>query len=205
MFQINSLQKKISESIDDNPSSSNNVRYYQIGSIFTSTSTFIMHQNEVIGHTATSNPFLSDTIFIILIATLTVIILLFCLGLFCLCRRSTKRNVSPSFDGSSYDAGLNGHSFAIPIDDPHQQQQQQQQTSRPYITDILSSSNPPRSSINQATMTNDRSPLIQPAVLHQTLKQKLPINNKKIKKKRAGCCCCNSKQASLKTINARTL
>lgn len=164
-----------------------------------------MHQNKVIAHATTSNPFLSDTIFIILIATLTVIILLFCLGLFCLCRRSTKRNISPSFDGSSY-VGLNSHSFTIPIDDhyyPHQQQQQQQQqTSKPYITDI-----PLRSSINQATMTNDPNLSIQPAVLHQTLKQKFPMNNKKLKKKRVGfCCCCrqNSKQTQLKTINART-
>jgi len=156
-----------------------------------------MHQNEVIAHATASNSILSDTIFIILITTLTIIILLFCLGLFCLCRRTKQRNISPSFDGGSY-AGLNGHSFAIPIDD-HQQQQNSK-----YENNIPLSSIQTSSLINQPTLTNDRIPLLQPTALHQTIKQKMKINNKKLKKKRIGFCCCNSKQTQLTTVNART-
>ncbi len=188
-LQIDSSQNKTSESIDDDLSSSNHVRFYQIGSIFTSTSTFIMHQNEVIAHATASDPFFSDTIFIILIATLTIIILLFCLGLFCLCRRTTKRNISPSFDDGSY-TGLNGQSFPLPIDD-HQQQSSKHENDIPL-------------SINQCTLTNEQIPLVKPAVLHQTAKQKLQINNKKLKKKRVGFCCCNPKRTPSTIINART-
>jgi len=157
-----------------------------------------MHQNEVIAHATASDPFLSDTIFIILIATLTIIILLFCLGLFCLCRRTTKRNISPSFDGGSY-AGLNDHSFEMPIND-------YQQRNVKYENDIPSSSIQTRPSINQPILTNDRILLPQSVALHQTAKQKIKMNNKKLKKKRVGfcSCCCNSKQTPSRTINART-
>jgi hypothetical protein len=149
-----------------------------------------MHKNEVIAHATAPNSILSDTIFIILITTLTIIILLFCLGLFCLCRRTKKRNISPSFDGGSY-AGLNDHSFAIPID-----YQQQQQENSKYENNIPLSSIQTSSSINQ--------PLLQPIVLHQTEKQKMKINKNKLKKKRIGFCCCNSKQTQLTKVNART-
>lgn len=154
--------------------SSNHARYYQIGSMFTSTSSLIMHQNEVIAHATVSKPLLSDTIFIIIIATLTIIILLFCLGLFCLCRRTTKRNISPSFDGNSY-VGLNEHSFEIPIDD-----YQQQQISK-YENNI---------SIPIKPSINDRILLPQTVALHHTAKQKVQMNKNKLKKKRAGFCCC---------------
>jgi len=183
VFKINSSLKKPSQLINnDDDKSSNHVRYYQIGSIFTSTSSLIMHQNEVIAHANASDPFLSDTIFIIIIATLTIIILLFCLGLFCLCRRTTQRNISPSFDGGSY-AGLNGHSFEVPFpsDDQHRISK--------YENNISSSSIQTRSS------RNDRILLPQTVALHHTAKQKVQISKNKLKKKRVGfCCCCHSKQ-----------
>jgi hypothetical protein len=161
-----------------------------------------MHQNQVIAHATASNRFLSDTIFIILIATLTIIILLFCLGLFCLCRRTTKRNISPSFDDGSYE-GFNGHSVAMPIDD-YQHRNSKHENNIPYSIDRPSSSIQTRSPINQPGLINDGTLLSQSVALHHTLKQKLPINNKKLKKKRVGFCCCTSKQTPSTTINART-
>lgn len=197
-LQIKSLQKKSFKSIDkDLSSSSNHVRDYQIGSLFTSTSTYLMHQNRVIAHVTASNSFLSDTIFIILIATLTIIILLFCLGLFCLCRRTTKRNISPSFDGGSY-AAVNGRSFGIPMDND-QQRNSKYENNIPLTTDLPSSS-----SMNRPLSTNDQIPLSSTVALHHTARQKIQINNKKLKKKRVGFCCCNSKRTPSTTVNART-
>jgi hypothetical protein len=184
-------------------SSSNNVRYYQIGSILTSTSTFIMHYNEVNAQTNTSDPFLSDTIFIILITTLTIIILLFCLGLFCLCRRTTKRNISPSFDGGSY-AGLNEHSFEMPIG-AYQQRISKYENDSPYRNEMSSSSIHPKFSINHLPLTNDGILLPQTVALHHTAKQKAKITKRKLKKKRVGFCCCHSQEKTpSSTINART-
>jgi hypothetical protein len=179
VFKINSSSKKASQLINNN-----HVRYYQIGSIFSSTSSLIMHQNEVIAHANASDPFLSDTIFIIIIATLTIIILLFCLGLFCLCRRTTQRNISPSFDGGSYTE-LNGHSFQAPFasDDQHRISK--------YENNISSSS-----------INHPRIFLPQTVALHHTAKQKVQLSKNKLKKKRVGfCCCCHSKQT---TANTRT-
>ncbi|CAF0924979.1 unnamed protein product [Rotaria sordida] len=196
---IDSSLKTNSDSIHDDLSSSNNIHYYQISTIFTSISTFIMHQNEVIGQTPISDRFLSDTIFIILITTLTIIILFFCLGLFCLCRRTNKRNISPSFDGASY-IGLNEHSLDIPMDN-YQQQISKYENDISYINDIPSSLMQTKSSINHPSLiNNDR------ISLHNTIKHKSKINEKKLKKKRLGnCCCCyNSKKQSLSTkINER--
>ncbi|CAF0804769.1 unnamed protein product [Adineta ricciae] len=159
---------------------------YQIASLFTSTSTFLMHQNEVIAHATASDPFLSDTIFIIIIATLTILILLFCFGLFCLCRRTTKRNISPSFDGTAY-SGLYGQSFVLPDD------HYQQQANLPFEHDISSSS-----------MLNERSLLPQTIALHHTAKQKAQQSQKKLKKKRVGFCCCNSNGTRSTTISGQT-
>ncbi|CAF4307466.1 unnamed protein product [Rotaria sp. Silwood2] len=189
---IDSLFKKKFDSIHDDLLSSNKIHYYQIGTIFTSTSTFIMHQNEVIAQTTISDRFLSDTIFIILIATLTIIILLFCLGLFCLCRRTNKRNISPSFDDASY-IGLNEHSLEIPIGN-YQQQISKYENDISYMNDIPSSSIQTKSFINHPSLINND--IIS---LHNTIKQKPKINDKKLKKKRLGnysyCCyCCKSKQ-----------
>jgi hypothetical protein len=154
-----------------------------------------MHQNQVIdAHANASNPFLSDTIFIILIATLIIIILLFCLGLFCLCRRTTKRNISPSFDDGSY-AELNGHSFGIPIDN-YQQQNSKYENNIPLINELPS--------MNQPRSTNDQIPLSSTVALHHSTRPKVQINNQKLKKKRAGFCCCNSKRTPSTTVNART-
>ncbi len=200
---MNSSEKKSFKSIENNASSSNHIRYYQIGNIFTSTSTFLMHQNRVIAHATASNSFFSDTIFIILIATLTIIILLFCLGLFCLCRRTTKRNISPSFDGSSY-AELNGRSYEIPIDN-YQQRKTKYENNIPLITDRQSSSIQIKSLTNPSLpTTNDNILLPQTFALHHTARQKIPINNKKLKKKRVGFCCCNSQRTPSTTVNART-
>jgi hypothetical protein len=163
-----------------------------------------MHKNEAIAHATPSDPFLSDTIFIILIATLTIIILLFCLGLFCLCRRTTKRNISPSFDGGSY-VGLNEHSFEQPMGN-YQQRISKYENNIPYITNISSPSIQTRTSINHPPpLINDRILLPQTVALHHTAKQRVKINKKKLKKKRVGFCCCNSKQTpSSSTVNART-
>jgi hypothetical protein len=162
-----------------------------------------MHKNEVIAQATRSDPFLSDTIFIILIATLTIIILLFCLGLFCLCRRTTKRNISPSFDGGSY-TGLNEHSFDQPIRN-YQQRLSKYENNIPYITDISSPSIQTRESINHPSpLMNDRILLPQTVALHHTAKQKAKMSKNKLKKKRIGFCCCNSKQISSTTVNART-
>lgn len=159
-----------------------------------------MHQNEVIAQTTVSNRSLSDIIFIILIASLTVIILLLCFGLFCLCRRTTKRNVSPSFDGAGY-VGLNEHSLEIPYSN-YQQHISKSENDIPYINDVLSSSIQPKSSINHpSSMINDRIPLQQTIDLHNRKKTK----PKKLKKKRI-CCCCycnNTKVASSKKFNER--
>ncbi|CAF4638953.1 unnamed protein product [Rotaria sp. Silwood1] len=202
IIPIDSSLKKHSNSIhDDLSSSSNNIRYYQIGTIFTSTSTFIMHQNEVIAQTTRSDRFLSDTIFIILIATLTIIILLFCLVLFCLCRRTTKRNISPSFDGACY-IGLNEHSLEIPCDND-QQRISKYENDLSYINDIPSSYIQTKSSINHPSLiNNDR------ISLHNVIKQKSKINEKNLKRKRLNnccyCCCSNSKTKSSSTkINKR--
>ncbi|CAF0808292.1 unnamed protein product [Adineta steineri] len=197
---INSSSKKTLELLNTNDDKSfNHVRYYQIGSIFTSTSTFIMHQNEVIAHATASNPFLSDTIFIIIIATLTIIILLFCFGFFCLCRRTTKRNISPSFYGSSY-TGLHGHSFTIPIDDDDYHHQQISN----HKNDISSSSIQTKPSINHPSLMNDRILLPQTVALHHTAKQKAQISKNKLKKKRVGFCCCTSKKTKSTIVNAQT-
>jgi hypothetical protein len=157
-----------------------------------------MHQNRInAAHATSSSPFLSDTIFIILIATLIIIILLFCLGLFCLCRRTTKRNISPSFDGSSY-AELNGHSFGIPIDN-YQQRKSKDENHIPLINDLPSST-----PMNQPRSINDQIPSSPTVALHHTARQKVQINNQKLKKKRVGFCCCNSKRSLSTTVNART-
>ncbi|CAF4045113.1 unnamed protein product [Rotaria magnacalcarata] len=199
-LEIDSSLKKNSNSIDINDlsSSSNHIRSYQIGSLFTSASTFIMHQNEVIAQTTATDHFLSDTIFIILIAILTIIILLFCLGLFCLCRQTSKRNISPSFDAASY-VGLNEHSLEIPIGN-YQQQTSKYENDIPYINDVLSSANQKKSSINHPTMINDRISLQQTIDLHNTRKQKTKTNNKKLKKKRIGCCCCSSSDSKKNSV-----
>ncbi|UJR27504.1 hypothetical protein I4U23_008788 [Adineta vaga] len=165
-------------------------QYYQIASLFTSTSTFLMHQNEVIAHATASDPFLSDTIFIIIIATLTILILLFCFGLFCLCRRTTKRNISPSFDGGTY-SGLYGQSFVVPMDD-------NQQEFSPYEHDVSPSP------INHPSVLNDRIVLPQTVALHHTAKQKAHISQNKLKKKRAGFCCCNSNRTPSTVVNTQT-
>lgn len=153
-----------------------------------------MHQNEVIAHATASDPFLSDTIFIIIIATLTIIILLFCLGLFCLCRRTTKRNLSPSFDGGTY-AGLYGQSFAMPADD-------YQAATGKYENDLSS----PSPIHHPSSALTDRIPLPQTVALHHTAKQRVQLSKTKLKKKRVGgcCCCCNSTRAPAAPRRNRT-
>lgn len=50
-------------------------------------------------HASTSsNPLLTETSLIILICSTTIVILLFCLALVCLCRRHMRRTISPSVD-----------------------------------------------------------------------------------------------------------
>ena len=161
-----------------------------------------MHRNEVIAQATASEPFLSDTIFIILIATLTIIILFFCLGLFCLCRRTSKRNISPSFDGAPY-AGLNEHSIEIPIGD-RQQHISNYENNISYINDDSPLSIPVRSSINHPSLVNDRIVSPHTIALHRTAKQKTHMNEKTIKKKRLGFCCCNTKRTLSTRVNQRT-
>jgi hypothetical protein len=143
---------------------------------------------------ASTDPMLSETSFIILIATLTILILLFCFGLFCFCRRRTRRNLSPSFDGGTY-AGLNEHSLEIPIGPST------------YEPDLPSSSSPTAgSSINHHPLTNDAIILPQSVALHRAAQEKMKLNQKKLKKKRLGCCgcCMNSPHAASSPRHART-
>lgn len=149
-----------------------------------------MHKNMIMAHGTRSDSFLSDTIFIILIVTLTIIILLFCLGLLCFCRRSTKHHISPSFDSSSY-MKLNRHS--VEMSKEKAQNNNPLKIHQPFI------SNPIK--------IDDKPIRLTTPDLHRTIKQIIPMNDKKLKKKRAGCCCscCHrTKDRSSMTINART-
>ena len=195
-FETVPSSKSYSQFITDSLSSlsSNRIRYYEIGTLFTSTSTFIMHHNEVMNRTTVSEPFLSDTIFIILIAILTIIILLFCFGLFCLCRRTNKRNISPSFDGATY-ARLNEHSLEIPIGNI-QQRTSQYDNKISYINDTSPLSLQTKSSISHSPLINDRNSLSKAIDLHRTAKYKVRTNEKKLKRKRVNLCCCNSNPTS---------
>ena len=194
----------------------NHLRLYPIASALTSTSTLLLQQNSLLAQVngesaaaSASKAFLSDTMFIFLIATLTLIILLFCLGLFCLCRRTSKRNLSPSFDGGSY-AGLNGQAFDLPTNDYDEEQQQQRQRHSkddahiPFLPNRSSSSIPTRTSTNRRLTKNDLISSPQNLALHRTIRTKFPaIKDKKLKKKRTGFCCCKSQARSSVTVNAR--
>ena len=149
---------------------------------------------------ASTDPMLSETSFIILIATLTILILLFCFGLFCFCRRRTRRNLSPSFDGGTY-AGLNEHSLEIPIGPSNYE------PDRLHFADVPSSFQPTAgSSINHHPLTNDAIILPQSVALQRAAQQRMKLNQKKLKKKRLGCCgcCMNSPHSASPTINGRT-
>lgn len=174
-----------------------------MASIFTSTSALFLHENSLstYAHAATTKPFLSDTIFIFLIATLTLIILLLCLGLFCLCRRTSKRNISPSFDGGSY-AGLNGQSFDLPTDD-YEPRHSKDENHISFLPNHSSSSIPIRTSSKRILTNNEPMSSSQNLALHRTIRSKYSAN-KKLKKKRIGFCCCKSQPKSTMTVNART-
>ena len=192
-----SQRDKLSTTIDTH------ARYYQIGSILTSsTSAILIPSNQIMAHAApaSTDPILSETSFIILIATLTILILLFCFGLFCFCRRRTRRNLSPSFDGGTY-AGVNEQSLEIPIGSSNYE------PDRVHFTDLPSSSSPTTgSSINHHPLTNDAIILPQSVALHRAAQEKMKLNQKKLKRKRLGCCSCcmNSPHSASSTRNART-
>ena len=174
-----------------------------MASMLTSTSALLLHENSLTAHAhaAATKPFLSDTIFIFLIATLTLIILLLCLGLFCLCRRTSKRNISPSFDGGSY-AGLNGQSFDLPTDD-YELRHSKDENQISFLPNHSSSSMPIRTSSKRILTNNEPISSPQNVALHRTIRSKY-ATNKKLKKKRTGFCCCKSKQKSPMIVNART-
>ena len=176
--------------------------------MLTSTSTVLLHHNEALAHVATaSEPFLSDTIFIILIATFTILILLFCFGLFCLCRRTTRRNISPSFDGGSY-ARVNDHSLETPAIGSGNNYENDH---HPQLGTMVSSSISGRPSINHHPLSNDGIVFPQTVPLHNHGQQRVKstATKKKLKKKRlgsragGGCCCCRRGSDSAR-IHARS-
>ena len=203
---VSSETQKLIRLDEQPPPSSNHARAYPIGSMLTSTSSILLHHNEAIAHVATaSEPFLSDTIFIILIATFTILILLFCFGLFCLCRRTTRRNISPSFDSGSY-ARVDGHS----LETPAISSDNNYENDHPQLGTMLSSSSVSgRPAINHRPLSNDGIVFPQAVPLHNRAHQRVKPNTtkKKLKKKRLGSragggCCCRGTDSA--TIHARS-
>jgi hypothetical protein len=174
--------------------SANYLHHYRITSILTSSHAVFMHDNRTLTRTVTStvNTTLSETSFIILLNTLTILLLLLCIGLFFLCRRHTRRHISPSFDSNSY-IDANEHSLNMTIGSSKYELGQFQDDDHRFSSlpiEPISDCRQQQSIVSQSTVIDEK---------------KRSHRKVKLKKKRIGhCCCTNTSRSSSRTINGRT-